>query len=127
MHDGDDGARKGLRRPRQIVRVEEGLHGLQLLHPPGAVIVDIVVVVVKAEGLELGDGVEVVGPTLVRLSGREERDEVLYISRDLLINNNNNINCSCNMYLLDYLHRDSDHAVILSNAFLIDTVQQKEN
>ena len=29
--------------------------------------------------------------------------------------------------LLDNLHRDSDHAVILSNAFLIDTVQQKEN
>ena len=30
-------------------------------------------------------------------------------------------------YMLDNLHRDSDHAVILSNAFLIDTVQQKEN
>ena len=29
--------------------------------------------------------------------------------------------------MLDNLHRDSDHAVILSNAFLIDTVQQKEN
>ena len=28
--------------------------------------------------------------------------------------------------VIDNLHRDSDHAVILSNAFLIDTVQQQE-
>ena len=31
---------------------------------------------------------------------------------------------SC-MVMLDNLHRDSDHAAILSNAFLIDTVQQQ--
>ena len=28
--------------------------------------------------------------------------------------------------VLDYLHRDSDHTAILSNAFLIDTIQQQE-